>query len=81
MTDIIKELFSSHIYDHYNESEEIKALSKKETDLWQELIPIIGLERIDEILDTHSQIDRDTYLQWFRRGIQLGAAVMLEVLK
>lgn len=81
MTDIIKELFSSHIYEHYNESEEVKALTKKGIDLWQELIPIIGLERVDEITDTQGQIDRETYLEWFRRGIQLGAAVMLEVLK
>ena len=81
MTDIIRELFSSHIYDHYNDSEEVKALTQKGIDLWQELVPIIGLEQVDKITDTQAQIDRETYLEWFRRGIQLGAAVMMEVLK
>lgn len=81
MTDIIDEILSSHIYDDCQDSEELQALIEKDIALWRKLEPIIGLDRIDEIANNQSQIDHALYLQWFRRGIQLGAAVMLEVLK
>ena len=81
MTDIIDAILSSHIYDDCKDSEELQALIEKDVTLWQELVPIIGLDRIDEISNNQSKIDHEIHLQWFRRGIQLGAAVMLEVLK
>ena len=81
MTDIIDAILSSHIYDDCKDSEELQALLEKDVTLWQELVPIIGLDRIDEISNNQSQIDHEIHLQWFRRGIRLGAAVMLEVLK
>ncbi|MDE7221244.1 MAG: hypothetical protein K2O45_16775 [Oscillospiraceae bacterium] len=80
MTDILKELFESPLYGGCNPSDTLRALQKKENELWDRLLPVIGLETIDEINNTQGEIAREIDLQWFREGFRLGASLMLELL-
>ena len=80
MTDILKELFESPFYGGCDPSETLTALRKRETELWDQLLPVLGLETIDEINDTQGAIAHEINLQWYREGFRLGASLMLELL-
>lgn len=80
MTNIIEEIFNSPIYDNDRQSAEMQALVRKEIALWKQIMPTIGLDKIDEITNTQSEIAHKVELEWFRRGIQLGASLVLELM-
>lgn len=80
MTDILKELFESTFYDEDEPTEKLKALNEKESALWAEVLPILGLDTVDEITNVQAAIAHEIDLDWFRQGFRLGASLMLELL-
>ncbi len=80
MTDILKELFESPFYDEDEPTEKLKALCEKESALWNEALPILGLDTIDKITNVQAAIAHEINLDWFRQGFRLGASLILELM-
>ena len=80
MADILKELYDSSLYGCIDASDELKDLRHKETELWDKVLPILGMDTIDEINNTQGAIARENNLQWYRNGFLLGASLMLELM-
>ena len=80
MTDILKSLYENESTLNMPFSEEYKALCQKDAKLWEKLTPLLGMDTLDELSDSHASIKDQSNYEWFRRGFHLGASLMLELL-
>ena len=80
MPDILKELFNSSFYDERSVPEKLQPLRDKEAELWEKVLPILGMETVDALNDADGAVVDALNLHWFREGFRLGAGLMLELL-
>ena len=80
MTDILKGLYEQRFYANWQATPEYRELADKEAALWEQVKPLIGRKVIDQIQDSHSDINYQTNYEWFREGFRLGASLILELL-
>lgn len=77
MRDTLKELYE---YARLTRalSEEYKALEEQNGALWDKVRPLLGMQTVDELMDSYADLSWQMNYEWFREGFRMGVALMLE---
>jgi len=79
MIDMIKELYEGGLHVDRRFSAEYTALCQQEAELVNKIVPLLGMDMVDELSNIQAEITSAANLDWFRAGFRLGASLMLEL--
>lgn len=80
MTSVIQEIYNHLMAKGFAVTPEYRELCRENAALWDEIQPLLTKETVEKLMDSQNDMILRTNLDWFREGVRIGAAFMLEVL-